>query len=501
MIRHPTLLPFLLAGLLGLAGQALAAGRCDFMPEKPKPAWVGFDRDFSRLEGDHYEGVGFGERGGQSASEQIKASRQAAIESLVTSIQVNVKTSLVQESSRRESGGVAVAESSLKSVTEATATLSLKNMQTADVWLDRESCVVWTLLRVSRAVVEASRREQYALALLDLLKQQIKLADDPASPPERRAGAYRQAQTLIGSIEFAALSDAPPRSFFDQQLARLGSAVGEASEADVSLRTAVRDADRLLEQARQEIDAAKRAQVQREAARRLLALAEKYPLGVDGVFKPSEVSLRLGLLERERGNFCAAQAYLQRAIAGGSETDRARAQAALADGSCDAKQQLEEAWRKTFGNKKIALVCSTQLGTAVNSWTKACDVFGAQIRNYGGTVVPQGLKKLPTPLADAGTQDPLTRYIEPAGQDGTLLVLAQGRLNRRQGENSAFGGQDYQYSGQLAAFFIADDKLVFSDNFQATSGWNPVSEQMTMEVLALNLFNRWKGKFSDYVKQ
>lgn len=500
-MRYPTILPLLLAALLGLAGQAFAAGRCEFMPEKPKPAWVGFDRDFSRIEGDYYEGVGFGERGEQSASEQIKASRQAAIESLVTSIQVNVKTSLVQESSRRESGGVAVAESSLKSVTEATATISLKNMQTADVWLDRESCVVWTLLRVSRAVVDASRREQYSLALLDLLKQQIKVAEDLSLPPERRSGAYRQAQTLIGSIEFAALSDAPPRSYFDEQLSRLGSVIGEASEANISLRTAVRDADRLLEQARQEIDAAKRAQIQRDASQRLLALAEKYPLGVEGVFRPSEVNLRLGLLERERGNFCAAQAYLQRVLAGGAEADRAKAQGALAESTCDARQQLEEAWRKAFGNKKIALICSTQLGTTVSSWTKACDVFGAQIRNYGGTVVPQGLKKLPAPLSDAGTLDPLTRYIERAGQDGTLLVLAQGRLNRRKGENNAFGGQDYQYSGQLAAFFVTDDKLVFSDNFQATSGWNPVSEQMTMEVVALNLFNRWKGKFSDYVKQ
>ncbi|MFA7268141.1 MAG: hypothetical protein WC073_02230 [Sterolibacterium sp.] len=487
-------------GLLGLSGLSSGA-TCDFIPARPKPAWVGFEKDFSRIDGDYFEGVGFWERGNANPNEQIKQSRQAALESLVTSIQVNVKTSLVQETSKRETSGVAVAESSLKSVTEATTQISLKNVQAADVWLDRDQCVVWTLLRVPKRVVEASQREQYAMALLGIFKEQVKLADDATQAAEKRIAAYRQATVVLGNIDFSLLTGVPPIKFFQEQLTRLKTSLGEVADAKTTMTDALRKVDQLLGQAKSEMDGARKSRLQHDAVLMLKGVVEKYPTGVDGVFRPSEIHLRLGVLEKERSNYCAARNYFQRTLADGTTEEKGKAQLSTADLKCDEDQQLTEAWRQTFEAKKIGLVCATQLGSAYTPWTKACDAFGTQIRNNGGSVLNQALRNSPPSLVDVGTRDNITRYVESAGQDGNLLILAQGKMNRRRNPENTMGGQDYQFSGQLAVFFVANGKTLFSDNLQATSGWNPVSEQMTMEVVALNLVKRWKEKFSEYVKQ
>jgi hypothetical protein len=79
-------------------------------------------------------------------------------------------------------------------------------------------------------------------------------------------------------------------------------------------------------------------------------------------------------------------------------------------------------------------------------------------------------------------------------------VFASGKMNSRVDRDSPRRNQEYQFEGGMATFLIENSKTIFSDRFQGTTGWNPVSPQMVLDVLAINVVNRWRDKFLKFLK-
>jgi hypothetical protein len=87
-----------------------------------------------------------------------------------------------------------------------------------------------------------------------------------------------------------------------------------------------------------------------------------------------------------------------------------------------------------------------------------------------------------------------------AEKDKLLLgVFASGKMNSRIDKESPGKNREYQFDGGMATFLVEDGKNTFSDRFQGTTGWNPISPQMVMDVLAINIVKRWRDKFSRFL--
>jgi len=62
-------------------------------------------------------------------------------------------------------------------------------------------------------------------------------------------------------------------------------------------------------------------------------------------------------------------------------------------------------------------------------------------------------------------------------------------------------GEDHQFSGKVYSYLLENGKLEFRDKYSGTGGWNPVSEEMAMEVLGLNAARRWKSQYLKHIKK
>jgi len=143
---------FLLSALLLVAAPAASfAYRCDFMPDKPSPSWVEKRPELSGF----YVGVGqSGTR--ETAEDQINASQANALVNLGKEISVSVQNTFTDTMSSDDTGKV---RQEVESVTETRVQELLRDAKIKEKWLDRKSCILWTLMTVSRESVQAVQKE------------------------------------------------------------------------------------------------------------------------------------------------------------------------------------------------------------------------------------------------------------------------------------------------------------------------------------------------------
>ena len=80
-----------------------------------------------------------------------------------------------------------------------------------------------------------------------------------------------------------------------------------------------------------------------------------------------------------------------------------------------------------------------------------------------------------------------------------LLFVAKGKVKNRKNAKNPMG-EDHQFSGKIYSYLLNNGKLDFKDKYTGTGGWNPVSEEMALEVLGLNVAKRWKSKYLKHIK-
>ena len=155
-----------LAGCQTTAGGTkteLAAGRpsvdsnrCDFLPESERPTWV-----IGRPHTDDY--VGVGQAGlSESPEQQIRASEDRARGNLAAEISVKVREQLIQNLCEGQCGEEEQNKISLKA--ESKTKQTLKGAKIQHRWLDRGSCMLWTLVTLSKDQVEMRRVMMFNLS-------------------------------------------------------------------------------------------------------------------------------------------------------------------------------------------------------------------------------------------------------------------------------------------------------------------------------------------------
>lgn len=129
-------------------GEAVA-GRCDFLPESQRPAWV-----TTRPNTDDY--IGVGQAGTNESPEmQIRAAEDSARGSLASEVKVKIQEQLTQNLCEGQCG--ADEQIIIHQKTESKTKQTLKGAKIQHRWLDRGSCMVWVLVTLPRDKVELRR--------------------------------------------------------------------------------------------------------------------------------------------------------------------------------------------------------------------------------------------------------------------------------------------------------------------------------------------------------
>ena len=475
--------------LAGLSFSVLA--QCNFLPAKPKPSWV--DKD--PIKSDEYlYAVGVvGARKGE-ADDLLKQAKQNGLTELAEGIQVHIKSHVTQVSSRTEKGGKRSTAVDFQALAETSAGITLRSVETDDQWLDRSSCLLWVRVRVKKSLAEQAAAEAYYQAILQQVDSLIARASDAKLDASARSSVAEEARILIDQIDFTAVSKATPKQLY---IARLDNALSAArkdtlSKGDVerALRSAAEHADR----AKNAAEPFDRAQAYGEAVRTLRSILISLPDGVPGTISREDLLSRVADAEQARGNSCEARAMLS-AIPTQSLTDqtivREKIERRLKEATCTQDDVKRWRWASVFGGKRAALICFHHVAKAdlTSEWRKACDAVN-------GAIVRAGGKAATWSAFDKASLATIEKSLPKANPQPDYVVVlgAEGAMNERSATNAS--GKEYQYAGKLGAMIIKEGSAILSDVFDGITGWNPISAQMTMDVLALNLVKRLDERLS-----
>lgn len=481
----------LAAGLLFLLLPPAYAASCPGGGARPE--WV---HNPDTITEQHYYSAGVSHQADAPLSERLTSARQDALRNLSSMIQVEVRNALTLEQTRRQGGGTVLTESNLRSLTETSTRASLENVEAVESWEDPASCQVWVRVRVARSVLEQKRREGLARQLFTLLTEQMAAAQDAARPLDARQAALDAAQDALPRITLSLVPEASSAAYYQQQLRRLADALGTARTEVQGARKLLDDADAQLNQAADQSSEPARVRLQRAAIANYRSLLQKHPNGLAALFGPGDLYMKLGEVEELRGNACGARNYYLQAVASRQVVDRRAVAQKRAEGlSCSAADMDKALWKQYFEGRKIDLYCVHSTKPAPQAWSKACDEVGNQFRALGAEIDARGIQ-LPPPQAQALLQGEVPPGLGTKGRS-LLAVLATGTLNTRQ----EGGGREYQFQGMLWTLLLDEGESVYSDRFQGATGWNPISPEMVMDVLALNVARRWQGRFTSFLRK
>lgn len=496
--------PFFLAGA-GLSQVATCPGN------GPQPGWVSSP---DAISSEHFYAAGVSSQTHGPLAERLESARQNALRNLSSLIQVEVRNSLTMEQSQRQSGGAVLTESSLRTLTETSTQASLESVETAETWEDAATCQAWVRVRVARQILEEKKRSALARQLFTLLNERLAAAQDESHPLAVRQTALDTAQDLLPRIALELIPEASSTAYYTQQTRRLSDTLATAARELQEVRQQLTDADGQLLKAENQPDEAAKARMRQAAIGTYRQLLKQYSSGLPPLFAPGDLYIKLAEAEELRANRCGAKNYYQLALASKQLVDRSAVARQRAEAlNCSAEDMEKSLWRQFFEGRSLDLLClqkaptsataANPAGASAKPWHKACDEAGNVLRALGADVQTRRAE-LPAVQTQALLQGNLPDKLgTPAGAGRPLLVmLASGKMNNRQ-EKDPDGktSREYQFEGLLWTLLWDGDKPVYTDRFQGLTGWNPVSPEMAMDVLALNVARRWQDRFGKFLNQ
>jgi len=152
-------------------------------------------------------------------------------------------------------------------------------------------------------------------------------------------------------------------------------------------------------------------------------------------------------------------------------------------------------WRREFEGRKVAVLSAYAAGPSAVSWNKIHDEMTNFIQEMGGITV-QTVNTRDAEQIVRFSQDPGTPWdLSLSGTvDLIFVVAAKGKLGRRENADNPFG-EDVRFAGEIRTVAQKDGKPHFQDRYKGAGGWNPMGEEMAMDVLALHVFKRWKARY------
>ncbi len=260
-------------------------------------------------------------------------------------------------------------------------------------------------------------------------------------------------------------------------------------------------AEQLLERSRAAADGETRAGLLRDATRAYRELVAAYPVGAQSVIQSEHAAYRLAEIEKERNNPVAEQSwYAMVRDHSKSEEWVTKAGESLQTVAYDPADRETFLWRKEFDGRRVGVLCAIRLGDASESWAKLSGDLSAFLHGAGAVIVP--LDAVPAGEVSGFAADPAAaqRLMRQRDLDLLLVMTATGQMNERAGQGGG-APASYQFSGAVRTDVLSPDKVLFSDHYNAVTGWNPVGRAMCLDVLSVHVLRKWKSPYLKYLEQ
>jgi hypothetical protein len=463
--------------------------KCDDALPEAKPGWVDSPESVTEA---YFFAAGVSDNMKASLSERMALAKQNALANLSGMIEISVKNSLVLEQSNKKISGHELTETSLVAITKTSTNASLRNVEVVATWTDPKSCALWVRARVSQKHVEQGKREGLAKTLFGVLTEQLGVVQNDSLPLTTRLIAVDAALENLPRIALEFIPEASSANFYNQLLSRFKNELtqtrNDLDQAKLDLLTA----DQAVSKAVGMNNESEKSKSLGYAAKTYRALLAKFGNGLEPIFEPGDILFKLGEVEELRGSSCGAKNYFVQATDAKQINDRretARKKSAAL--SCSADDMEKTLWKQFFDGRSTTLICYYNSKSDHGIWNKACDGINNVIGQLGANVVVR---------QQAITAEQLSELKSGAipksfGEQGKLVlgVIALGEMKTHEHE--------YQFDGAMSTFVIDNGAdAVFKDRFQGVTGWNPMSPQMVMDVLGINVVKRWRDKFSKFLR-
>jgi len=461
-----------------------------------RPAWV---ESPESVTDEYFFAAGVSDDTGASLADRITSAKQNALKNISEVIEVSVKNSLILEQSRQEKSGKTITDSNLLSITQTSTSASLKNVEIIDTWEDPKTCAIWLRAKVSKQQVEQGKRAGLAKTLFGILTDQLAVAQNDASPLDTRLSAVDLALDVLPRIALEFIPEASSAAFYSQLLKRIQQDLALSRNDLDQAKKALGDAGALINEAASQTDESAKSKLLVTAASSYRALLAKHSNGLPPLFGPGDILFKLGEVEETRRNACGAKNYYQQSAEAKHINDRQLLAKKRGDAlACSAEDMEKSLWRQHFEVRPIVVMCYYQANADQGVWHKACDGLNNIIRPLGADVTVRMQKLSPAQLKELQGGGIPVNLVE----EGKLLlgIFASGKMSNRIDKESPGKNREYQFEGGMATFLVEDGKTIFSDRFQGKTGWNPVSPQMVLDVLAINVVKRWREKFSRFLR-
>ena len=242
----------------------------------------------------------------------------------------------------------------------------------------------------------------------------------------------------------------------------------------------------------------KKIHLLRDIDRKYRDLLARYPIGSERIFSTERVAFRLAELERYKGNPCAAENHYRSVLDGSvSYQWKNKARIKLKEVGCGEDEYKIFLWRRDFEGRNVAITCAYRVDNRFFPWDKAKGELSAFLQGMGPSLAGQS-RNIPPETASQWVAEPEKgrRYLSGQGLDYLIILFADGDFNLRENDNNPFGtNKSFQFSGSVKSLVLTKQGVHFSNNYSCVGGWNPISKQMGMDVLALAATKRWKKKF------
>ncbi len=437
----------LLLALVGLAASPFASAACKVIGDgDTAPAWTSpqAPEDPATV-----SAVGSATIDGDRLPEALAAARTQALKDLAERIRVSVSSSVKLNDSKVSEGGKQVLRSSIESVAEATTNVTLQNVRIDQQWVDARRCQAWVRVSIGRADFERARKRDLVLGLSKQVGAMLTLAEDATKPLVQREGSAAAAAALLGSNDFRDVPEVP--------VAALKSRLGGV---DKMLAKMKQDETRLLSLAQSHVQAYAEFKSSTNPVERLEAAGR--------ALRPLRTLLAASWVPDESAIGFAAQPRLVSLLNEAGYPCLAR-KASNDAPACPPEALAQERQKEYFAGRQVTLSCHLRLGGKAEPWTKACASLSESLAKLGArTQVETGAAK---PAAGA-----------------TLIRLdAEGRIGKRQDPEDKSNA--YRFEGAIKSQVRGLDSPI-DDTYQALTGWNPVSDAMATDILALSAAKR-----------
>lgn len=471
---------------------------CDFLPPAIQPEWT---FESPAIKG-YYVGVGLAEANDSGADEQIERARLSALNDLSSSIEVKIKSVFSADIKEERLGDSTVTKKNFRQLTQAITSNIVKEVEVDATWLDRKHCIVWMRVKVKRKIIDAAQAREFMIALIEQLDAHFEHASNREATIEEREQALKRAYVLLDEIDFTKAKGKKSKKYYQRLLDSLAVRVSKFVGQEEAAKVLRQDAENLLLKASSVSDTDERKKLRVEAVGKLRNIIAANPIGErEGSAEGEAAAFKIAEVEKARNNTCEAQ--LQYEIVrdrSKSEEWVGKAGKMLETVKCTRKNRKTRVWRREFDGIRTSFICAYDLKGDIDEWDKPCEKIASFLQSYGAlSGVDSGL--MPGEIVKMAYQ--LNKNSAAAsklkGKGRVLLFVAKGKIKNRKNPKNPMG-EDHQFTGKIYSYLLDNGKLEFRDKYTGTGGWNPVSEEMAMEVLGLNVAKRWKSQYLKHIK-